>query len=68
MVDPKAVRVTIDVERSNDTISGRLSTAGAEPSPFYGWLELIDHLEHAVGPDRERLPGESERDTQDRDA
>ena len=50
MVDPKAVRVTIDVERSNDTISGRLSTAGAAPAPFYGWLELIDHLERAIAP------------------
>jgi hypothetical protein len=38
------VRVVLDIDRAERTISGRLAVDGAPASGFYGWLELIDEL------------------------
>jgi hypothetical protein len=46
--DPNPVRVVLEIEHEEGTISGRVAVAGVQASAFYGWLELIDQLERAV--------------------
>lgn len=38
----------LEIERGEQTISGLVAVEGAEPSDFYGWLELIGQLERAL--------------------
>lgn len=45
---PDPVRVTVEIESTVETISGKVSVDGAPASAFYGWLELIDKLERAA--------------------
>jgi hypothetical protein len=42
------VQVVVELERTGSTISGQMAVAGAPATGFFGWLELIDHLERAV--------------------
>jgi hypothetical protein len=42
------VQVVLQLETTDSTISGRISVAGAPPTDFFGWLELIDRLERAA--------------------
>ena len=42
------VRVLLEIEREEGTISGRLAVEGASASAFFGWLELISQLERAI--------------------
>jgi hypothetical protein len=41
------IRVVLDIERDERTISGELAVEGTPPMTFFGWLELIDWLERA---------------------
>ena len=41
------VQVVVELERTGSTISGHVAVAGAPPTEFFGWLELIDRLERA---------------------
>jgi hypothetical protein len=40
--------VVMDLERTGDTVSGRIAIDGSPPSGFYGWLELMDRVGHAA--------------------
>jgi hypothetical protein len=44
------VRVVLEIRRTRRTISRELAVDGAPARGFYGWLELIDDLERASGP------------------
>jgi hypothetical protein len=46
-VSPR-LRVVVDIQRTASTVSGQISVAGAAPTEFFGWLELIDGLEGAA--------------------
>jgi hypothetical protein len=50
------VRVVVELERTGSTISGEVAVAGAPAAAFFGWLELIDRLERAIG-DRDDREG-----------
>jgi hypothetical protein len=54
------VQVVVELERTGSTISGHVAVAGAPPTEFFGWLELIDRLERAAP------PGAHEQQTDDR--
>jgi hypothetical protein len=41
------VQVVLRIHQTENTISGQVVVEGAVASDFYGWLELIDHLERA---------------------
>jgi hypothetical protein len=43
------MRVIVDIERGATTVNGQITVDGADPSDFFGWLELIDGLERAAG-------------------
>jgi arsenite methyltransferase len=43
------VRIVLELEHDEHTISGRIAAADAAARDFYGWLELIDRLERATG-------------------
>ena len=49
------VRVLLEIECEQATVSGRLAVEGAHESEFFGWLELIDQLQRAIDRD---APGE----------
>lgn len=38
----------MELERTGDTVSGRIAIDGSPPSGFYGWLELMDRVEDAA--------------------
>jgi hypothetical protein len=42
------VQVVVELERTGSTITGHVTVAGAPPTEFFGWLELIDRLERAA--------------------
>jgi hypothetical protein len=42
------VAVRIKIEQGAETITGQVAVKDATPVEFYGWLELIGHLEHAA--------------------
>lgn len=46
---PEPVHVVLDIERTEDTISGHVAAEDAPASGFFGWLELLDRLERAAG-------------------
>jgi hypothetical protein len=48
MSPDSSIKVVVDLERCNQTISGEIAVGGAEPTAFFGWLELIDRLERAI--------------------
>jgi hypothetical protein len=48
--EPQRVRVVIEIEEGERTISGRLAVGKAPGVAFFGWLELIDALEQAAQP------------------
>lgn len=54
------VQVVVELERTGSTISGHVAVAGAPPTEFFGWLELIDRLERAAP------PGAQQQQTDDR--
>jgi hypothetical protein len=49
MSTPETVRVTVEIARSSDTITGQIAVEGASATSFFGWLDLIDRLERAAG-------------------
>ncbi len=54
MVAGSRVHVTVEIERTAATVSGQTAVEHAAAVEFYGWLELIDQLEGALGqPPRE---------------
>jgi hypothetical protein len=54
-------RAVVEIERDERTISGHVAINDAEPTGFFGWLELIDALERATDTAAvERRPVESE--------
>jgi hypothetical protein len=53
----------IEVERNLSTVSGEITVEGSVPASFYGWLELIDQLDGALG-----RPDESRTTSTDRSA
>jgi len=55
---PEPVRVMLEIERGQRTISGWVAIDGAPASGFYGWLELIDQLERASTRSGGRAPCE----------
>ena len=46
---PGPVRVQLEIERGDETISGQVSVEDESPTEFYGWLQLISHIERAAG-------------------
>ncbi len=42
------VRVVLDIEHTDGTISGRLAVDRTHAGHFHGWLELIDRIERAI--------------------
>jgi hypothetical protein len=56
------IRVVLDIERDERTISGELAVEGTPSKAFFGWLELIDWLERAAdqrGPNSRAVPTET---------
>ena len=47
MSKPEPVRVVLELEYDERTISGRIAVNDSPCPDFYGWLELIDRLERA---------------------
>ena len=45
---PEPVRVELELEHDERTISGRIVVNDHPGRDFYGWLELIDRLERAT--------------------
>ncbi len=45
---PEPVRIVLEIDGQQDTISGRVTVEGAPASGFFGWLELMDQLERAT--------------------
>jgi hypothetical protein len=45
---PEPVRVVLELEHDERTISGRIVVNDHPGRDFYGWLELIDRLERAT--------------------
>jgi len=41
------VRVIVEIQRADDTVSGQLTVDGHATAGFFGWLELIDLLRRA---------------------
>jgi hypothetical protein len=55
------LRAVVEIERDERTISGHVAINDAEPTGFFGWLELIDTLERAADKAAvERRPDDSE--------
>ena len=52
------VQVVLDLERSAQTITGQITIVGAGTTSFFGWLELIDQLDHAIDDQGDRSDGE----------
>jgi hypothetical protein len=44
----QSVRVLVEIRHTGQTISGQVAVEGASPIDFFGWLELINRLEHAA--------------------
>ena len=55
------VRVQLEIEQGAETISGEVAVEEGAPTEFYGWLELIGHLERAAvaGQSHHKATGES---------
>jgi hypothetical protein len=59
---PEPVKVVLELERGEHTISGRIVVNDHPGRDFYGWLDLIERLERATdsefphrgGPDHAR--------------
>jgi hypothetical protein len=47
--NPEPVRVVLELERNEQTISGRIGVDNVPTDDFYGWLELIGRLQRATG-------------------
>jgi hypothetical protein len=58
VADTQVIRVALEIDDNNRTISGRLVPEGAPMVVFYGWLELIDQLERAWRLDPPAAPQE----------
>ena len=58
MADAQVIRVALEIDDDNRTISGHLVLEGAPMVAFYGWLELIDQLERAWRHDPAAAPQE----------
>jgi hypothetical protein len=58
VADAQVIRVALEIDDHNLTISGRLVLEGAPMVVFYGWLELIDQLERAWRHDAAAAPQE----------
>jgi hypothetical protein len=41
--------VQLEIEQGDETISGEVSVDDGAPTEFYGWLQLISHIERAAG-------------------
>jgi hypothetical protein len=63
MEGEQPVRVLLEIKHTGNTISGQVAVEGTSPTGFFGWLELIDRLEHAAegGDGRSRAEPQSER-------
>jgi hypothetical protein len=48
---PGPVRLRLEIERGDETISGQVSVEDGAPTEFYGWLQLIGHIERATDAD-----------------
>ncbi|HTU84858.1 MAG TPA: hypothetical protein VMF57_04745 [Solirubrobacteraceae bacterium] len=59
MQGEQPVRVLVEIRHTGKTISGQVAVEGASPSDFFGWLELIDRLEHAAEGSGRGLPVDS---------
>jgi hypothetical protein len=46
---PGPVHVQLAIEQGTETISGHVSVDDEAPIEFYGWLQLISHIERATG-------------------
>ena len=55
------VRVVLEIERQQSTISGQLAVNGAPARGFFGWLELIDRLERAIASSGTQSDGAADR-------
>jgi hypothetical protein len=44
----ESVRVSLELRPAQNTIAGELAVEDAAATDFYGWLELIELLEHAA--------------------
>jgi hypothetical protein len=49
MVTDSPVHVVMAIERTATTVSGQILVGRGPAVEFYGWLELIDQLESALG-------------------
>jgi hypothetical protein len=49
MVNGRRVHVVVEIERTAATVSGQTCVGPAAAVDFYGWLELIDQLQDALG-------------------
>ena len=54
------VRVWLELDLEAQPIAGTIGTAGARPSPFFGWLGLTAALEGLEGPHRESQGDETQ--------
>jgi hypothetical protein len=45
---PGPVHVQLALQQGAETISGEVAVEDGMPTEFYGWLELISHLERAA--------------------
>jgi hypothetical protein len=52
---PSPVRLRLEIEQEEGTISGRVTVEGADANAFFGWLELISQIERAI--DERNLSG-----------
>ena len=49
MTSSEPVRVVLKLVPGEETISGRIAVDDVSEGDFYGWLELIDRLQRAIG-------------------
>jgi hypothetical protein len=49
MVAQHPVRLSIELVRAGETVSGQIAVEGSSPEEFFGWLELIDRITRASG-------------------
>ncbi len=51
--------MVVEIERTAATVSGQTCVGQAAAVEFYGWLELIDQLEGALGEPSAELPADA---------
>jgi hypothetical protein len=61
MSEPQPSRVSVEVDRDADPISGQIQAPDGPWLPFVGWLGLISALERLIAPSQPAQPAPNNR-------